>query len=154
MIKASLWVLALVSIMLCAEGALAQNRTFSERPEILLGLKSDRSPSLTFVDVDGDGDLDVLVANGRHWPQVNEVFVNNGRGGFTIGYSLGEELSTSYAVPAGDLDGDGDPDVVVANDAAPNMAGHSHLVFMLENSIPKYCLLVASSRGHVAILRF
>ncbi len=103
-----------------AEEAMAQNRSFSEEPDVLLGLREDRSPSLTFVDVDGDGDLDVLVANGRHWPQRNEVFLNNGRGRFTIGYFLGEELSTSYAVPAGDLDGDGDPDVVVANDQAPN----------------------------------
>ncbi|MFC1540284.1 FG-GAP-like repeat-containing protein, partial [Gemmatimonadota bacterium] len=109
----------LVSILLCAEGVPAQNRAFSEQPEILLGLKLDRSPSLTFADVDDDGDLDVLVANGRHWPQVNEVFLNNGRGRFTIGYPLGVEFSTSYAVPAGDLDGDGDCDVVVANDSAP-----------------------------------
>ncbi|MFC2159064.1 FG-GAP repeat domain-containing protein [Acidobacteriota bacterium] len=110
-----------MSILLSAEGSPEKNRTFSEKPEILLGLKLDRSPSLTFMDVDGDGDLDVLVANGRHWPQANEVFLNNGRGRFTIGYSLGEEFSTSYAVPAGDLDGDGDCDVVVANDSAPNM---------------------------------
>ncbi|MCP4709164.1 MAG: PQQ-binding-like beta-propeller repeat protein [Planctomycetes bacterium] len=104
-----------------AEGTPAQNRTFSEKPEILLGLKLDRSASLNFVDVDSDSDLDVLVANGRHWPQANEVFINNGKGRFTIGYLLGVELSTSYAVPAGDLDGDGDRDVVVANDSAENM---------------------------------
>ena len=53
-IKPSHCLLPLAFIILCGEGALAQNRTFSERPEILLGLKSDRSPSLTFVDVDED----------------------------------------------------------------------------------------------------
>jgi len=118
--KKSSFFLFFVSILLAAEGIPAQNRTFSQQPEILLGLKLDRSASLTFVDVDGDGSLDVLVANGRHWPQGNEVFLNNGKGRFTIGYPLGVEFSTSYAVPAGDLDGDGDCDVVVANDSAPN----------------------------------
>ena len=85
MTKPAILLSGLVSILLCAEGVPAQTRTFSENPQILLGLKLDRSPSLTFVDVDGDGDLDVLVANGRHWPQVNEVFLNNGRGRFAIG---------------------------------------------------------------------
>ncbi len=112
--------LLFVSILFSAEGIPAQTRTFSKQPQILLGLKLDRSASLTFVDVDGDRDLDVLVANGRHWPQVNEVFLNNGKGRFTLGYPLGVEFSTSYALPAGDLDGDGDCDVVVANDSAPN----------------------------------
>jgi len=113
-------ILFFVSIVLYAEGIPAQNRTFSTQPEILLGLKLDRSASLTFADVDGDNNLDVLVANGRHWPQVNEVFLNNGKGRFTMGYPLGVEFSTSYALPVGDLDGDGDCDVVVANDSAPN----------------------------------
>ncbi len=84
MTKSAIFLLGLVSILFSAEGVPAQNRTFSEKPEILLGLKLDRSPSLTFVDVDGDGDLDVLVANGRHWPKVNEVFLNNSLNGIHI----------------------------------------------------------------------
>jgi len=121
LIRSHPWILATTWTLFWAVGTQAQTRTFAEEPEILLGLELDRSPSLTFVDVDRDGDLDVLVANGRHWPQANEVFLNNGRGRFTIGYRLGEMSSTSYVVSASDLDGDGDADVVVANDQAPNM---------------------------------
>lgn len=98
-----------------------QTRTFEDNPRVLLGLRQDRSPSLTFADVDNDGDQDVMVANGRHWPQQNEIFLNNGNGRFMIGYHFGPIFDTSYAIPAGDLDGDGDLDAIVANDLAPNM---------------------------------
>ena len=124
-----------VVLLLALPGsAAAQSRTFGAAPDFLLGLRTDRSASLTFADVDGDRDLDVIVANGRHWPQANEVFINNGApadlehiapgggyGRFTLGYPLGGEWTTSYAVPAGDIDGDGDLDVVVGNDRAQNL---------------------------------
>jgi hypothetical protein len=53
-------------------------------------------------DVDGDGDLDVFVANNG---QANRVWVNDGSGGFSdSGQSLGS--SFSYGVALGDVDGD------------------------------------------------
>ncbi|MEE8367096.1 MAG: FG-GAP-like repeat-containing protein, partial [Thermoanaerobaculia bacterium] len=64
--------------LLTPEIVAGQGRVFRESPDYLLGLRTERSASITFADVDGDGDLDVLVANGRHWPQSNEVFINNG----------------------------------------------------------------------------
>ena len=98
----------------------AQDRSFRWTDRYVLGIEERLSAGLTFADVDGDGDMDALVGNGRHWAQPNEVFVNNGAGRFTVSYPLGPESATTYAVPAGDLDGDGDPDVVVANDLAEN----------------------------------
>ena len=97
-----------------------QERSFAWTDRYVLGIEEDLSAGLTFADVDGDGDMDALVANGRHWPQPNEVFVNNGAARFTVSYQLGPRSATTYAIPAGDLDGDGDPDVVVANDLAEN----------------------------------
>jgi hypothetical protein len=102
-------------------GVLAgQERSFRWTDRYVLGVERQLSAGLTFADIDGDGDLDALVANGRHWPQPNEVFVNNGAARFTVSYQLGTRSATTYAVPAGDLDGDGDIDVVVANDLAEN----------------------------------
>ena len=98
----------------------AQEREFVTNGRMILGVPDDLTASVTFVDVDGDSDLDVVFANGRHWPQLNEVYINNGRGQFTVGYALGPEKATTYAVPAGDLDGDGDMDIVVGNDQAEN----------------------------------
>ncbi len=91
------------------------------RPYAPLGMRTDRSASLAFGDVDGDGDLDVAVANGRHWAQQNEVFLNNGAGFFGLARPLGDERATSYAAPLADLDGDGDLDAAVGNDRVRNM---------------------------------
>ena len=86
-----------------------------------LGTHEERSASLSFGDIDGDGDRDLVVANGRHWPGRNRIFVNNGAGGFTVERPLSEDSATSYATALADLDYDGDLDVVVGNDRAPNL---------------------------------
>jgi uncharacterized repeat protein (TIGR01451 family) len=72
------------------------------------------SADVALGDVDGDGDLDAVVANVMDNPQL--VYLNDGAGGFTLhpgdpAFGLGESL----AVSLGDLDGDGDLDALVAN---------------------------------------
>jgi hypothetical protein len=63
-------------------------------------------------DVDGDGDLDALVANGSHEP--NTVWLNDGTGTFSdSGQRLGNAVSEALAL--GDVDGDGDLDAFVGN---------------------------------------
>lgn len=84
-----------------------------------------------FFDAEGDGDLDLFVANGHVAPQVdglrsttgyrqrNQFFLNDGRGVFK---ELREALPggksgrrSSRGAACGDLDGDGDPDIVINN---------------------------------------
>lgn len=84
----------------------------------LLGVASRLSASVRASDIDGDGDADLVVANGRHWPQQNMLFVNDGRGRMTVARPLGVDLCTSYACEFADLDGDGDADLAVGNDMA------------------------------------
>ena len=87
---------------------------------LILGINKERSASVSSGDIDNDGDIDIIIANGRHWPGQNKIFINDGRGIFTIEKNLGAERSTSYAAELGDFDLDGDLDIAVGNDMAPN----------------------------------
>lgn len=66
------------------------------------------------VDVDGDGDLDILVANEF---RPNILLLNDGTGRFTDGSAGLPRLEhDSEDVGTGDFDGDGDPDVIVVSE--------------------------------------
>ena len=68
--------------------------------------------SIALVDVDGDGDLDLLSGN---YGQVNQLCLNNGDGTFADGISISAETYNTYAIAVGDVDGDGDMDMVTGN---------------------------------------
>jgi len=95
-------------------------RRFVTSERLLLGTESNRSASVRLADIDKDGDLDVIIANGRHWPGQNCLFLNHGRARFTEQRLLRTHRSTSYAAEPADLNGDGQVDIAVGNDTAPN----------------------------------
>jgi hypothetical protein len=71
--------------------------------------------SVALGDVDGDGDLDVVAGNGEdEGAQVNRLYFNNGTGSFT-GSNITSDVHTTYSVALGDVDGDGDLDLVAGN---------------------------------------
>ena len=85
---------------------------------------------MKFLDFDADGDLDLFVANGHIYPQVdsiemdehyrqrNQVFVNSGGGKFQEVKSSGSGLDVikcSRGAAFGDIDNDGDTDIVISN---------------------------------------
>ena len=74
-----------------------------------------RSLAVALGDVDGDGDLDALVANSRGEGQPDMVWLNDGAGQFSdSGQRLGNTSTEGLAL--GDLDGDGDLDAFIATD--------------------------------------
>jgi hypothetical protein len=83
---------------------------------IQLDTTSDPSANVSMGDLDGDGDLDIILAKGRHDPYVDKVLLNDGKGHFATS-DLGPTADRTYTAALADLDGDGDLDVVVSNDA-------------------------------------
>jgi hypothetical protein len=75
---------------------------------------------MALADLDGDGDLDAIITNG-HYQTISHpamVFVNDGTGCFA---DSGQRLSAvrNAGVGLGDLDGDGDLDLVLADHMEP-----------------------------------
>lgn len=66
-------------------------------------------------DFDNDGDMDIVVSNGKfNNPQPNRIWLNDGDGVFhATEQLLGERISSGVAT--GDVDGDGDLDLFFAN---------------------------------------
>ncbi len=83
-----------------------------------ISAKSLNSISPEFVDVDGDGDLDLWIGTGGTAEFVPHIFINDGLGRFDdqTQFRLSTEISANaYSSRFADFDGDGDQDVVFCN---------------------------------------
>ena len=108
----------LLTLLICAECA-ATSRKFVSHPFYLFGMERHFSAALGAADFDSDGDNDIVVANGRHWPQENLIYFNNSKGRLLESVSLGNRNTPSYVVLPHDINGDGKLDVFVINDKLP-----------------------------------
>jgi hypothetical protein len=70
---------------------------------------------VTLGDVDGDGDLDLVLAKGRHVGSSSRLLINNGAGRFTA-TDIGVASDRSYGAAVADVDGDKDLDIVLSNE--------------------------------------
>ena len=80
---------------------------------LLLETTSETSASVSLGDIDGNRTLDVILAKRRHWPLVDQILRNEGKGHFTT-QPLSDAPDRTTAAALADLDGDGD--IVASND--------------------------------------
>ncbi|HYJ89346.1 MAG TPA: VCBS repeat-containing protein [Pyrinomonadaceae bacterium] len=107
-------------LALIASTGIVAGQTFSQWSPFCDGV--NHTAGIALGDLDGDGDLDIVFANGRHFAEPDWVFSNNGKGDFYARRALVNEPDRSYGVALGDLDGDGALDIVVANDTGNRSA--------------------------------
>lgn len=82
---------------------------------VLLEETSETSANVSMGDLDRDGDLDLVLAKGRHWPLIDRVLLNDGRGTF-VATDLAPTADRSYSAVLADVDGNGSLDLVLSND--------------------------------------
>ena len=72
---------------------------------LLLEQTSEESANVSIGDLNGDGNLDIVLAKGRHTSLVNRVLFNDGHGRFPVAHDLGEVADRSYSASLVDIDG-------------------------------------------------
>ncbi|MCG2792383.1 MAG: VCBS repeat-containing protein [Weeksellaceae bacterium] len=100
-------------------GFRSMNDMNADEPRFSFGATKQRSASISLADINNDGKMDAVVANGRHWPETNYIFYNSGKG-FNVMKPLDNVSSSSYAAKLVDLDNDKDLDIIEINDNAPH----------------------------------
>jgi len=82
-----------------------------------LPFDSGASSEIDFGDVDNDNDLDIIIANSSQGGLSNRLYINDGEGYFTdetsARFPSAEEESSD--MDFGDVDNDGDLDIIIAN---------------------------------------
>jgi predicted small secreted protein len=119
------------------------------QPAYPLGEQPDRSYSGVLVDMDNDGDLDIVVSNDS--PDPKFVYLNDGRGRFTPGSTFGKAGWPTRHITVVDLNGDRLPDIVLANRYGKK-PGPSYLCFGVKGGrVADEC--VAFSQGSATTIK-
>jgi len=124
----ALWaVIALVAAMATLPAQIPAGAQFAELVRQHLPEGSDASNAVAYGDVDGDGDIDLVVGNFGQ----NRLYLNNGSGVFVDVTSThlpaGSDVTTSIVLA--DFDGDGDLDLLAGNAlvTSPMLGGQNRL---------------------------
>ncbi len=101
----------------------AHAQQFVDQTSTRFPVQAEYTNQCTLVDIDGDGDKDIVWANGQGYSAIGtllkpRVYINNGAGVFADETDVRMPGVTGCfrGVEAGDVDGDGDWDIILAQD--------------------------------------
>lgn len=109
------------------------------RRQVLQSGKVEEDTDALFFDADGDSDLDLYIASGSNeFEEGNDayqdrLFINNGRGSFSLGQSIPEMKTSTSVVTAADYDQDGDMDLFIGGGLKPRQYPLPGTSYILEN---------------------
>ena len=113
MVKTTVLLVVAIGALVSLDHAVAPPRDFATAVD--LEETPDLALNATMGDVDGDGDVDLVLARGGHALTRSRVYLNDGRGGFS-GSDLADTLSAAFAAQLADVDGDTDLDLFTGTD--------------------------------------
>jgi DNA/RNA endonuclease YhcR with UshA esterase domain len=131
-------------------------QTFQQQTTTRFPTQSEYTNQLTFVDLDLDGDLDIVFANGQGYTSAGvalkpRVFINDGTGVFADQTDARVAGVTGWfrGVEAGDVDRDGDPDLLLVQDFAkkPKLLMNDGAGVFTDGSVRLPNLNLSSARG-------
>ena len=82
-------------------------------------------------DIDGDGDIDIIINGKSLTASLTTVYINDGAGNFTIKTNTGI-MGLFGSLELEDMDGDGDLDLIVSGSSQPNYP-YNQLTYSYEN---------------------
>jgi FG-GAP-like repeat len=111
------WHVLASTIFMLGGLALIGPRRHPSYQSVPLETVSEPTANASIGDLNGDRNLDIVLAKGRHDPFRDVVLLGDGKGHFTPGPPLPNPPDRSYSAPLADLNGDGALDMVISNDS-------------------------------------
>lgn len=101
--------------------------------------KESEDTDAVFVDLDNDGDKDLLIASGGYefssasFALADRLYLNDGKGNFTKSNSFPSKLGSTSCLAVSDYDNDGDMDIFVGGRVVPLAYGIPANSYLLQN---------------------
>ena len=135
-------------------GVLFGNGDGTFLPPVAYGTGGSETFGVALADINGDGKLDLLVANGCSDNTCNNngsvgVLLGNGDGTFQAATAYSSAGLYADAIAVGDINGDGKPDLVVTNECNGNSCTNGTYGILLGNGDGTFQAAVSYNSGGV-----